>query len=221
MTLQLVAFDIETTGFAAEDTVTVAGFVLPLGCRVFCQTDGCATDDLEARVQDLATEDVLLSTHPAEVDLLEAIQEFAAMRLRDDDVLLVAYNGEVWSGGFDLPFLRTRYAHHDLDWPFTNIPYADLLPLFDDQFNTTVGEESHADLPSVYATLCTGDHACTPDPFEDSGEAVDAFQSGAFLELVQHNIADIQRTQALGRLAERYCSKSDFNLKSLTATVED
>jgi hypothetical protein len=45
--------------------------------------------------------------------------------------------------------------------------------------------------------------------------------SGDLLPLVQHIIADIQRTQALGRLAERYCSKSDFNLKSLTATVKD
>ena len=219
MTLELVAFDIETTGFAVDDEVTVAGFVLPVGCRVFCQTDGRPTDDLETNVTDRATGDIILSTHPDEPALLEAIQEFTAMRLRDDDVLLAAYNGETWSGGFDLPFLRTRYAHHDLAWPFTDSPYADLLPLFDDQFNTTVGEDSHADLPSVYETLC--DRPCTPDPFEDSGEAVDAFESGAFVELILHNVADIQRTQALGRLAERYCSKSDFNLKSLTATIAD
>jgi uncharacterized protein YprB with RNaseH-like and TPR domain len=219
MTLELVAFDIETTGFTVDDTVTVAGFVLPLGCRVFCQTDGRDASNLEARVQEHATGEIMLSTHADEAALLEAMQEFAAMRLRDDDVLLVAFNGETWRGGFDLPFLRTRYSRQELAWPFTNLPYADLLPLFDDQFNTTVGEDSHADLAGVYETLCEA--ACTPDPFEDSGEAVDAFETGAFVELVQHNVADIQRTQALGRLAERYCSKSDFNLKSLTATVED
>jgi hypothetical protein len=35
---------------------------------------------------------------------------------------------------------------------------------------------------------------------------------------VVHNVADVLRTRELGTLAERYCSKSDFKLKSLTPT---
>jgi len=33
--LDQVAFDIETTGFDVDDEVTVVGFALPLGVRVF------------------------------------------------------------------------------------------------------------------------------------------------------------------------------------------
>ena len=55
------------------------------------------------------------------------------------------------------------------------------------------------------------------DPFADSAEAVHAFEAAQFTELVLHNVADILRTRALGRLAQRYCSKSDFSVKSLTA----
>ena len=56
------------------------------------------------------------------------------------------------------------------------------------------------------------------DPFADSAEAVTAFEEGQFDELVLHNVADILRTQALGRVAERYCGKADFNVKSLSPT---
>ena len=53
------------------------------------------------------------------------------------------------------------------------------------------------------------------DPFVDSKEAVDAWEKEDFESLVRHNVADIRRTRALMRLAERYCSKSDFAMKSL------
>jgi uncharacterized protein YprB with RNaseH-like and TPR domain len=38
--LEQVAFDIETTGFDVEDEVTVVGFGLSMGVRVFVQTAG-------------------------------------------------------------------------------------------------------------------------------------------------------------------------------------
>jgi len=37
--LEVVAFDIETTGFDVTDEVTVVGFAVPLGCRVFVRGD--------------------------------------------------------------------------------------------------------------------------------------------------------------------------------------
>lgn len=217
--LELVAFDIETTGFGAQDEVTVAGFHVPLGCRILVQTNGRHPDDLASEIQDRTDCHVVISTHDSERDLLEVLTEFVKIRLVDDDVLLVAYNGETWSGGFDLPFLRTRYATHRLAWPFSDVPYADLYPLFDNQFNTVVDGNGHADLETVYEICGTGT-AGHLDPFADSGEAVTAFEDGQFAALVLHNVADVIRTAQLGELAERYCSKADFGVKSLTPSVD-
>jgi hypothetical protein len=170
-------------------------------------------------VQDRTGTHVEVSAHDSERALLEAVSAFVATRLRSADVLLVAYNGETWHGGFDLPFLRTRYAACDVSWPFRDLPYADLLPIVRDLFNTTDGDEESADLDTAYEILCAGD-AGAVDPFEESGEAVAAFEDGRFEDVVLHNVADIRRTGQLSSLAQRYCSKSDFDLKSLTPTVD-
>jgi len=215
--LEQVAFDIETTGFDVDDVVTVVGFRLPLGCQVFCQTDGRTSDDVEATLQGRLDEHVNVAVHDSEAALLEAVAEFVEMRLRGDDVLLTAFNGETWDGGFDLPFLRTRFAANDLAWPFRDIPYADLFPIVKKLFNTTVDGESRNDLVTTYGVLCDGEFG-EIDPFDDSKEAVTAFDNGRFTTLVAHNAADVLRTAALGELAEQYCSKSDFQVKSLTPT---
>lgn len=213
-----VAFDIETTGLDATDEVTVVGFELELGCRVFYQTSGRDTDAnaIETAVQDRTGSHVEVSAHQSEPALLEAVSSFVATRLRSADVLLVGYNGETWHGGFDLPFLRTRYVA----WPFCDLPYADVLPIIRELFNTTVDGDDPADLDTVYEILCAGE-AGAVDPFDESGEAVVAFEDGRFEDVILHNVADIRRTGQLSSLAQRYCSKSDFDLKSLTPTVRD
>jgi hypothetical protein len=220
-TLAHVAFDIETTGLDATDEVTVVGFELELGCRVFYQTNGRDTDAnaIETGVQDRTGVHVEVSAHQSERALLEAVSAFVATRLRSADVLLVGYNGETWHGGFDLPFLRTRYAACDGVWPFRDLPYADVMPIIRDLFNTTVDGDDPADLDAAYEVLCAGD-AGAVDPFDESDEAVAAFADGRFEAVVLHNVADIGRTGQLSRLAQRYCSKSDFDLKSLTPTVD-
>ena len=217
MTLRQVPFDIETTGFDADDVVTVVGFAVPLGVRVFVNTDGRAAPDIDEVGGDVL---VKTSTHTSEHGLLAAVAEFVQGRFRDADVLLVAYNGERWGGGFDLPFLRTRFARLDLPWPFTDVPYADVLPLVTKRFNTTVDGDEHSDLDTAYDALCDGSHG-ELDPFAESAEAVTAFENGGFEALVAHNVADVLRTRDLGRLAERYCAKSDFDVKSLTPTRTD
>jgi len=58
------------------------------------------------------------------------------------------------------------------------------------------------------------------DPFVESAEAVTAFDEGRFADLVAHNAADVLRTRDLGRLAQWYCSKSEFTVKSLSPTVQ-
>lgn len=217
--LELVAFDIETTGFSVSDTVTVVGFALPMGARVFCRTDDRSAPDLEATVRERADEHVQVSTHASEKALLKAVGVFTADRLDDDDVLLVAFNGETWNAGFDLPFLRSRLAMTGVEWPFRDVPYADLLPLVTQRFNTAVDGEERTSLDGVYETVCDGELG-ELDPFAESSEAVAAFEDGRFVELVLHNVADVLRTRRLGQLAQRYCSKSDFKLKSLTATID-
>ncbi|QDX41173.1 hypothetical protein [Salarchaeum sp. JOR-1] len=215
--LEQVAFDIETTGFDVDDEVTVVGFAVPMGVRVFVQTGGRSAVDVEDVVEEATETLVKVSTHQSERALLKAVAGFVEERLCDEDVLLVAYNGERWNGGFDLPFLRTRYAQLDVPWPFVDVAYADVLPLVSDRFNTTVDGDEHGDLAAAYEVLCDGAYGDL-DPFADSKEAVAAFDDGRFGELVLHNVADVLRTRALGRVAEQYCSKSEFSVKSLTPT---
>ena len=217
MVLEQVAFDIETTGFDVDDEVTTVGFAVPMGVRVFLQTADQDASGIESRVESEVSETLVnVSTHASERELLVAVSEFVAERIHDD-MLLVAYNGEKWNGGFDLPFLRTRYAKRELAWPFVDVPYADVMPVVTDRFNTTVDGDENGDLVTAYDVLCRGSYG-ELDPFADSKEAVAAFEDGRFAELVLHNVADVLRTRALGRVSERYCSKSEFKVKSLTPT---
>lgn len=220
--LTQIAFDIETTGFETDTQVTVMGFTLPLGSRVFLNTAGQAVDNtqLQTDLNGRFETEVRLSCHSTESELLTAVTDFVGETVAPRDYLLVAYNGERFNGGFDLPFLRTRYAHQNLAWPFDQVPYADLLPLIQNLFNTTVEGDEQNDLDGAYDALVGGSLSET-DPFSDSSEAIAAFEDGDFEPLVAHNLADILRTQALGSLAERYCGKSDFDLKSLTPSVRD
>ena len=218
--LEQVAFDIETTGFTVDDEVTVIGFGFEMGTRVFLHGAGESEAELEAQVREQSGHSVNLSTHPSEEALLIAVGEFGHSRLTRGELLLVAFNGERWKSGFDLPFLRTRLAKNDVDWPFSDLPYADLLPVLEHRFNTVSGDgESRTDLVGVSETLLDGTWSQL-DPFADSAEAVTAFESGAYVDLLLHNLADVRRTLELGRLTQRYCSKSDYDLKSLTPTVE-
>ena len=218
-----IVFDIETTGFETTAHTTVIGVVFPMGVRVFLNTDGKVvdTDQLSQQQESLFCETVVLSAHDSERELFDAFSASVTEKIAPREYFLTAYNGELWRSGFDLPFLRTRLLTHEIAWPFTDVPYADLLPIFRARFNTTTGEdEQDATLEHVYEELVGGD-LTEHDPFEDSSEAVTAFEAGDFASLVQHNIADILRTDALATVAERYCSKSDFKLKSLSPTGAD
>ncbi len=208
--LETVAFDIETTGFTVEDHLTVVGFDSDIGSKVFVNTGQTSCPaDLESRVNDELELPASITIRETERGLLSEMTTFVRSTLAHQDVKLVAYNGERWNGGFDLPFLRTRLCAHDLDWPFAELPYIDAMDVFESRFNTT--EDT---LTGVYRELL-GHGLTSLDPFEDSKEAVEAWEQGKFKPLVRHNVADIRRTRALMQLAERYCSKSDFSMKSL------
>ncbi|WP_340100919.1 hypothetical protein [Salinibaculum salinum] len=212
--LDTVAFDIETTGFDVNDQLTVVGFDTDIGSRIFLNTDGRAPpSNLEARVNEELATSVSISVQQTERALLGEMGTFVESTLTNRDAKLVAYNGERWNGGFDLPFLRTRLCYHEIDWPFTGLPYIDAMDVFETRFNTS-GET----LTGVYEELIGGG-LTRLDPFGNSKEAVEAWEVEDFEPLVLHNVADIRRTRALMRLAEQYCSKSDFSMKSLDPVV--
>jgi uncharacterized protein YprB with RNaseH-like and TPR domain len=212
--LSTVAFDIETTGFETRDQLTVVGFDSAVASRVFLNTDGTTpsstlTDQLNEKLQTA----VQLTSHDSERELLTELTTFVTSTLTQRNAKLVAYNGERWNGGFDLPFLRTRLCTHGLEWPFGTLPYVDVMDVFEKRFNT-----SENTLNGVYGELI-GAGMNELDPFADSSEAVTAWEEGTFEPLITHNVADIRRTRALMDLAERYCSKSDFSMKSLDPVV--
>jgi len=208
--LKTVAFDIETTGFSTTDQLTVVGFDAAISSRVFLNTDGSISlPNLEHQLNQELQTPITLSVHESEAALLEAMASFVRSTLTQQECKLVAYNGDTWNGGFDLPFLRTRLTAHNLGWPFEELPYVEVLDVFESRFNT-----SEDTLDGVYTELI-GAGLSDVDPFADSEEAVTAWEAKDFQQLLMHNIADIRRTRSLMELAERYCSKSDFSMKSL------
>jgi hypothetical protein len=148
-----------------------------------------------------------------EHELLSTLEEVGHDRLDDDAHYLTAYHGETWNGGFDLPFLRTACVDHGVGWPFPDIAYADVLTIVD-RFDTN----ETSDLVGVYDHLIGG-NSC--DPFEDSGQAVAAFENSQWESLLLHNLADIQRTRELAVLAGRYVPQSDFKMKNLAPPKTD
>lgn len=142
-----------------------------------------------------------------ETALLTALGDVAADRVNPERHYLTTLNGEKWSGGFDLPHLRRACVRRDVDWPFPDGAYADVMVMME-HFHTA----DVSDLVGAYELLIDGEHA---DPFDDSKEAVDAHERGDWVDLLAHNYADIKRTRELAVLSGRYVAKSDFRMKNL------
>jgi uncharacterized protein YprB with RNaseH-like and TPR domain len=213
--LALVAFDIETSGFSEESVVTVAGLAHTVGEVVVINTGGrpapnsspSYASNLQAQLRKESAGRFDFKVCQSEEELLRRLGDICSNRLDPDNHYLTAYNGEVWNGGFDLPFLRTSCVQHGVEWPFPELAYADMMDVTE-RFDTNDVRE----LVGVYDQLI-GEPTC--DPFNDSEEAVDVFKEGDWEALVLHNLADIQRTHALAVLASEYVPKSDFQMKNL------
>jgi len=213
--MKTAAIDIETTGTAPTDQSTVIGVDISMGSRVFLNTGGQRYSEATTkRIQADFDSVVQISTHESEGELLESFRSFALQRFggsrdsEDDEFKFAAYNGETWNGGFDLPFIRTRCQAHAIGWPLHG-PYIDVMEVIGDRFNV-----SDKSLETTYEEL-VGEGLTARDPFEESGEAVESWRAGEFEALLRHNIADIRRTRALVHVAEQYCSKSHFSMRSL------
>jgi len=210
MGLDPIAFDIETSGLNEDAVIAVAGFAHDLGESIILNVDGRDAPDhqtLTTALDEHSAGAVSLEIVDDEAALLESISEIATTQIDGDRHYLTAYNGETWNGGFDLPFCRTQFLDHDMDWPFGDLAYADMMEVVD-RFDT----QDQRDLVGVYDHLL-GNETC--DPFEDSGEAVEAFEDAEWLPLLEQNLADIQRTRELAVLAGRFVPKSDFSMKNL------
>ena len=213
--MKTAALDIETTGTAPDDQITVMGLDLPMGSRLFLNTGGREYADKTSNSLDAEFERVVTVTAcDSEDSLLTAFQEFAIQRFgcgnqdKTDEFKFAAYNGETWNGGFDLPFIRTRCREHDVEWPLQG-PYIDVMTVVGDSFNV-----SGKSLETTYGEL-VDEGLNKRDPLTDSGAAVQRWDDGDFNALLQHNLVDIRRTRQLVAVAERYCSSSHFSMRSL------
>lgn len=204
-----IAFDIETSGLGDDAVITVAGLAHEVGEVLILNTAGRPANgtELERALREHCTGSIDLAVTADECELLTALKTFADSHLDDDRHYLTAYHGETWNGGFDLPFVRTACVKHNIEWPFPNLAYADMLDVVD-RFDTN----DQNDLVGVYNELIGQD---TCDPFDDSESAVAAFENGEWEPLLYHNLADIQRTRELAVLAGVYVPQSDFRMKNL------
>jgi hypothetical protein len=236
-----VAWDLETTGFAWSDQITVSGFWFPDGhAELIINTDGgvIEAEDAEARLETVSdgvsVEVTVADDEPA---LLEAMQHILFNRFDTNYNRLVAFNAESWQSGFDLPFLRTRCLKHDFGWLFGGIQFTDLWDPIKKRMNTThTSFGASNDVNSL-----TGAHKLlfdqtTPDtwlseqhdetahswyrsnpydPFDDSSSAVSCYKNGEYLPILRHNLADIHRTWELGELVRAFVASKDITTKKL------
>jgi len=142
-----VCFDIESTGLAADDRIVsycLLGENDSVGMCCDCE----------------------------EIDMLEQLSVDVENALSGK--ILVTFNGENWSGGFDIPFLRTRYTILDMIdmYPFSGIKHVDLMPIFQKKFNTsTVKEASLDDLSAAQCKKLV--QMCSIKPFSTKAQNIE------------------------------------------------
>lgn len=144
-----IAWNLETTGFSAvSGQITATGFArpqtddTPQSITLYLNTDGRADEVDASLLRDCLSEhsgydNVALSIYDSERELLDAMDSYADnMEFRTER--LVTYNGEKWTGGFALPFTRTRCVSQETGWIFENVPHLDLSESIQKRFNTQV-----------------------------------------------------------------------------------
>jgi len=140
----IVAFDIETTGLTAGDTLTTITALHDSEYSIWINVSDSQDVNYDHLENELTTrsgvdsERVTLYMADSEESILESFTNFTD-NLNVSEVYPVAYNGEVWNGGFDLSFLRTLMFKYDMETqPFEDLWYIDLYPIFDKgRINTT------------------------------------------------------------------------------------
>jgi hypothetical protein len=231
-----VAWDLETTGFAWSDQITVSGFWFPGGHTELIINTGdrdLETEHVQTQLEKVSGVSVAVTVANDEAALLEAMQQILFDRFDRQYNRLVAFNAESWKSGFDLPFLRMRCLVHDHSWVFDNIQFADLWEPIKKRLNTTTTAYdastdinsltgSHAMIFDEHTTTALDDTPEYPpyrdqpyDPFTDSSSAVYSYQHGEYLPILKHNLADIHRTWELGEIVRQFVPGKDITTKKL------
>ena len=119
-------FDIETTGRLRTDEVNLIGIRKGGITKVFARTDTPSEDVRldEDALLDETGENVGVARCDSEEELLTRTRRHVGY-LFDGETVFVAYNGETFNGGFDIPFLRTRAAVNDVSHPFKSVRFLD------------------------------------------------------------------------------------------------
>ncbi|QLG29992.1 hypothetical protein HUG10_20510 (plasmid) [Halorarum halophilum] len=126
--MKTVAIDIETTGLAATDEVTVVGLGDDETYEIHYNADGGRThvdqDEFEWESNDREIE---LYGWPSEERLLTRLNTAVnRFELNIEGTLLVGFNVD----GFDFPMMRTRSMVNDVPWPFSGCQYLDVQNAF-------------------------------------------------------------------------------------------
>lgn len=138
----LIVFDIETTGLNHNDKIVCISFRTQEGYLAILNTEGDSTEmpDISDSINEKLIDDadsVKIGLVDSEKELLERVDEFTDNFMGSDDVL-VAYNGEVWGGGFDNSFIRTRCVKNSMNFVLLGCKYMDVYELIGKhgRFNT-------------------------------------------------------------------------------------
>lgn len=234
-----ICFDIETTGLTAEDKITVIEFVKGKEFVALLNVNNKNSDKKE-EIREYMYEETdnskfnkfIIACYDNEEELLEnGFQTFIDdMDIRNQR--LIAYNGKVWKGGFDIPFMKTRMIKNGTGNLFTNkddlnVYYADLLPEIQNNFNTVMktdeilSEEEKQDLKNPRKNKSFNDLDTAHkifgeediiDNFDSSKEAVTEYENGNIEKVLLHCHKDVLRTQDLLNIVLEYsdCKPSDF-----------
>lgn len=136
--VKFVPFDIETTGLYDTDVIT--SFTLEHNQEYisWLNSNGETIDSsIESELRQESGADVSVHSCTNEGDILSSVGEYLNDNFNKDSTLLIAYNGEVWKGGFDISFIRSACLRTGEEFPFIGFTYVDLMPIFGkkDRFN--------------------------------------------------------------------------------------
>lgn len=137
---EFFVFDIETSGLGANEEIISFCVRCEEGFIGWVNTNG---EDADVNIEewDLAQRDpnehFVTGVVQSEKELLEKVKSLVYDMVDEEDVL-VAYNGEVWGGGFDNSFIRTRCIKNDMDFVLRGCNYMDLFEMIGKhgRFNT-------------------------------------------------------------------------------------